>query len=47
VIKTKLQAQGMPGAPVEYKGIMDCAVKCYQREGMRVFVEGMTATMLR
>ncbi|XP_017485319.1 PREDICTED: mitochondrial basic amino acids transporter isoform X1 [Rhagoletis zephyria] len=46
VIKTLLQADGMHSAPV-YKGAWNCAVKNYQKDGLRFFFRGFTSTIIR
>ena len=45
VIKTRLQADGM-GKTI-YTGILDCSLKSYEREGLKVFFKGLNATLLR
>jgi hypothetical protein len=49
VVKTKLQSQ--PLYPNEgynnFKGIIDCARKIYQKEGFHVFFRGISATLIR
>ncbi|KAG2225557.1 hypothetical protein INT45_013668 [Circinella minor] len=42
VIKTRIQA-----SPGEYKGMIDCARRCYQSEGIRIMFRGLLPTLLR
>ncbi|KAI8813606.1 mitochondrial carrier domain-containing protein [Cladochytrium replicatum] len=46
VVKTGLQSVQQDFNP-QYRGMADCFVKTYRREGIRVFFSGMSATAIR
>ncbi|KAI8808868.1 mitochondrial carrier domain-containing protein [Cladochytrium replicatum] len=46
VVKTRLQSVQQDFNP-QYRGMADCFVKTYGREGIRVFFSGMSATAIR
>lgn len=46
VIKTRQQMDGMGGMQ-EYKGVIDCAMKSYRKEGLSVLFRGLNVTILR
>lgn len=46
VIKSRIQADGMHGAR-QYKGICDCAIQSYYKEGIMVFTRGLGSTLIR
>ncbi|KAI5060378.1 hypothetical protein GOP47_0024798 [Adiantum capillus-veneris] len=47
VVKSRLQAQGVPGIPIKYKGIVDCFRKSVQEEGFRVLWRGLGTAVAR
>jgi len=47
VIRTRLQAQGMPGRPVLYSGMFDCAGKILASEGPKGFYRGIIPNFLK
>ncbi|XP_023224537.1 mitochondrial basic amino acids transporter-like [Centruroides sculpturatus] len=46
LIKSRLQADGMNGER-KYKGIIDCSLKSYRDEGLKVFTRGLGSTIIR
>ncbi len=46
VVKSRLQTDGI-GCPREYKGTIDCFIKSYRSEGLRVFYRGLGVTVVR
>lgn len=46
VVKSRLQTDGVDGDR-QYKGIVDCARKSYTREGLKVFVRGLSTCLVR
>ena len=46
LIRTRLQASGMPGA-VAYSGFMDCFKKAIQHEGMKGLYKGIVPNLLK
>lgn len=46
LIKSRLQADGMNGVR-KYSGIIDCALKSYRTEGIKVFTRGLGSTIIR
>lgn len=47
VVKSRLQAQGAAGAPLKYKGIMDCIRTSAREEGNQVFWRGLGPSLAR
>ncbi|KAH7307382.1 hypothetical protein KP509_22G056500 [Ceratopteris richardii] len=47
VIKSRLQAQGAPGSPIKYTGIIDCFKKSIKEEGCRVMWRGLGNAVIR
>lgn len=47
VIKSRFQDNRANSKAVQYKGIIDCVVKSYQAEGLKVFVRGLQPTLMR
>lgn len=47
VVKSRLQAQGAGGAPLQYKGIMDCIRTSARQEGNQVFWRGLGPSLAR
>lgn len=46
VVKTRLQTDGVQGQR-QYSGIVDCAHKSYSKEGLKVFVRGLSTCLVR
>ena len=46
VVKSRLQTDGVDGKQ-QYNGIVDCARKSYNREGLKVFVRGLSTCLVR
>ena len=47
VIRTRLQAVGIPGIEAKYEGIVDCARKIRNYEGIRGFYRGLVPNFLK
>jgi len=47
LVRTRLQAQGMPGRPVLYSGMVDCFVKTVQNEGVRGLYKGILPNFMK
>ncbi|OZJ04691.1 hypothetical protein BZG36_02551 [Bifiguratus adelaidae] len=48
VVKTRIQNEPLDTPNhLRYKGFIDCAKRCYQEEGARVFFKGLNATLIR
>ena len=47
VVKSRLQTDGVGGAPTQYRGVVDCVRKSYSVGGWRVFWNGLGVTLLR
>eukprot|EP00250_Pteridium_aquilinum_P019905 c24621_g1_i1 orf=1353-1832(+) len=47
VLKSRLQAQGGPGSPNKYGGILDCLHKSVQEEGLSVLWRGLGTAIAR
>jgi solute carrier family 25 phosphate transporter 23/24/25/41 len=47
LMRTKLQSQGLPGKPILYNGLWDCASKIYKNEGFMGFYRGGIANFSR
>ena len=45
VVKSRLQGDGVTS--VEYKGMLDCVKKTYNRDGVRGFYKGLSPTLVR
>ncbi|KAL3162702.1 hypothetical protein ABBQ38_008743 [Trebouxia sp. C0009 RCD-2024] len=47
LIRTRLQAQGMGGAPLKYTGMFDVVRKTLQHEGVRGMYKGLTPNLMK
>ncbi|KAH7920164.1 mitochondrial carrier [Leucogyrophana mollusca] len=47
LVRTRLQASGSSGHPQRYTGVLDVAVKTYQRDGWRGFYRGLFPTLAK
>ena len=47
LIRTRLQASGSPGHPERYSGVLDVAVKTWERDGWRGFYRGLFPTLAK
>jgi solute carrier family 25 phosphate transporter 23/24/25/41 len=47
LVRTRLQASGSSGHPQRYTGIMDVAMKTYERDGWRGFYRGLFPTLAK
>ena len=47
LVRTRLQAQGMPGSKAEYSGIIDCATQVYKKGGIRGFYRGIAPNFMK
>jgi len=47
LVRTRLQAQGMPGTKAEYTGIANCFVKVYRQGGVLGFYRGITPNFMK
>jgi solute carrier family 25 phosphate transporter 23/24/25/41 len=47
LMRTRLQSQGLPGKPILYNGLLDCASKTYKNEGFMGFYKGSFANFSR
>ncbi|XP_063303524.1 solute carrier family 25 member 48 isoform X2 [Pelobates fuscus] len=45
VVKSRLQADGVHSE--KYKGVTDCIVQCYNKEGLKVFFRGISVNAMR
>ncbi|KAG2013565.1 mitochondrial carrier protein RIM2 [Coprinopsis cinerea AmutBmut pab1-1] len=47
LVRTRLQASGSPGHPQRYTGVVDVAVKTWERDGWRGFYRGLFPTLAK
>lgn len=47
LVRTRLQAQGMPGRPILYDGILDCIMKTLARDGVRGLYKGLAPNFMK
>lgn len=47
LMRTRLQAQGLPDKPILYEGLLDCARKTYNQDGFRGFYKGSLPNFTR
>lgn len=47
LMRTRLQASGSPGHPQRYKGVMDVAIRTWERDGWRGFYRGLLPTLAK
>jgi len=47
LVRTRLQASGSPGHPQRYNGVMDVAIKTWERDGWRGFYRGLLPTLAK
>lgn len=47
MVRTRLQASGSSGHPERYTGVVDAALKTWQREGWRGFYRGLFPTLAK
>lgn len=45
--RTKLQAQGMPGMPIKYTGVLDCLTKIYLTDGIIGLYRGLLPNFMK
>ena len=47
LVRTRLQASGSSGHPQRYTGVMDVAIKTWERDGWRGFYRGLFPTLAK
>mmetsp|Transcript_91658 Transcript_91658/g.163129 ORF Transcript_91658/g.163129 Transcript_91658/m.163129 type:complete len:443 (-) Transcript_91658:147-1475(-) len=47
VLRTRLAVQGMPGRPVKYVGVTDCALKIWRKSGPAGLYRGLTPALAK
>merc|ERR1712137_1072536 len=47
LVRTRLQAQGIPGTPDKYSGMTDCFRKVYRERGIRGFYRGIAPNFMK
>jgi solute carrier family 25 phosphate transporter 23/24/25/41 len=47
LMRTRLQASGSPGHPQRYNGVLDVAIKTWERDGWRGFYRGLLPTLAK
>jgi len=47
LVRTRLQASGSSGHPQRYTGVLDVAVKTFERDGWRGFYRGLLPTLAK